>query len=392
MSGLYAHTSGALGLSHMGWPLDLRFRTSVDDLNTGGYATILSGINHERHPRTDRYERDLSRTWDDWKLPRAVDNALAALATRDTTRPFYLNIGTQEPHSCTWADVGSRIPEMPACWPGWLPPEMPATPALESAFRRFAAVVLFLDSEFGRLLDGVAELGLTESTLVVFTTDHGVGGPRGKGSLYGLGTEIALLMRQPGQLKPGDIREMPLSNVNFRATLAEAAGLAADCDGKSFWRYAVDGEPNPEAAIFLERNFHGEKPWRTEEDYLDCYDPIRAVRTPNHLYIRNFEPGAKPQEPKHAAKPLGSQEWDHWNESWELPAGTRPPEELYALAADPLEMKNVADDPTQAATLADLRKSLTTWMGETGDFLPDNPPPRPSATGWGPDWPADRMN
>lgn len=389
MSGLYAHTSGAIGLSHMGWPLDLRLRTSVDDFNAAGYETILSGINHERLPRTDRYQQDLSRTWDDWKLPRAVDNALSALANRDASRPFYLNVATQEPHSCTWAEVGCRIPELTLKWPNWLPPGMPSTPALQSAFRRFAAAVVYLDGEFGRLIDGLTKLKLAENTLVIFTTDHGMAGPRGKGSLYGLGTEIALLMRQPGVLPAGESRSDPVSNVSFRATLAEAAGLIAECQGQSFWRYALGDDPRTEPAIFLERNFHGEKPWRFETDYVDCYDPIRAVRTVEHLYIRNFAPREKPHEPGLNAEPFGPQAWDYWNESWKLPTATRKCEELYDLRTDPLETSNIADDPAAATVLGNMRSAQEIWMSETADFVPGEPPQRPRVPGWGVGWPVE---
>ena len=389
MSGAYPHQTGALGLSHMGWPLPLSHSTTVDDFNAGGYQTILSGINHERHPRTDRYEVDMTREWDDWKLPRAVDNALAALRARDASRPFYLNIGTQEPHACIWKDVGGRIPPMPETWSGWTPPGMPRTPALEAAFRRFAAAVVFLDNEFGRLLRGLEELGLADNTLIVFTTDHGMAGPRGKGSLYGLGTEIALLMRLPCGADAGTTRCFPVSNVGFRATLAEAACIETDDTpvGPSFWPAARGQGSPPEDAVFLSRNFHGEKPWRAEPDYIDCYDPIRAVRTGTHLYIRNFRPEAKPPEPLSGVAWLPDQDPKQWATSWTLPTQSRPEEELYLLAEDPLELHNVAADPAQAATLATLRSRLDAWMSATGDFLPDPPPDRAEEPGWGPAWP-----
>ena len=390
MSGRYAHQTGALGLSHMGWPLPLSHATTVDDFNAAGYQTILSGINHERHPGTDRYEVDVTREWDDWKLPRAVDNALAALRARDASRPFYLNIGTQEPHACIWKDVGGRIPPMPADWPGWMPPGMPRTPALEAAFRRFAAAVVFMDAEFGRLLSGLEELGLAENTLILFTTDHGMSGPRGKGSLYGLGTEIALLMRLPGRDCAGTTYTLPVSNISFRATLAEAADIETSDTpaGASFWSAATGEGSPPEEALFLERNFHGEKPWRTEPDYIDCYDPIRAVRTATHLYLRNFRPDAKPPEPLPGAAAATVQDWANWETSWELPMRSRPEEELYLLTEDTLELHNVAADPAQADTLATLRSRLDGWMNATGDFLPDPPPVRPEEPGWGPAWPA----
>ncbi|MCC5842465.1 MAG: sulfatase-like hydrolase/transferase [Opitutales bacterium] len=390
MSGRYAHQTGALGLSHMGWPLHLRHRTTVDDFNAAGYQTILSGINHERHPRTDRYEVDMTREWDDWKLPRAVDNALAALRERDPARPFYLNIATQEPHACIWKDVGGRIPPMPPDWPGWTPPGMPLTPALEAAFRRFAAAVVFLDREFGRLLAGIAELGLADDTLIIFTTDHGMAGPRGKGSLYGLGTEIAFLMRLPDRACAGSTHSFPLSNISFRATFAEAAGIeTVDTPaGASFWPAVRGKESPPEDAIFLSRNFHGEKPWRTEDDYIDCYDPIRAVRTATHLYIRNFRPAAKPPEPLPAVGCVPDQDPKNWEVSWTLPTHSRAEEEIYLLTEDSLELCNVAHDPAHAIVLADLRSRLDSWMAATGDFLPAPPPLRHEEPGWGPNWPS----
>lgn len=390
MTGLHAHTTGAIGLSHMGWPLDMRWQTTVDDFNAAGYQTILSGINHERHPRTDRYEIDLSRDWADWKIPRAVDNAITALHSRDQTRPFYLNLATQEPHACTWEDVGDRIPAMPADWPSWMPEGMPRTPSLEAAFRRFAAAVVLLDRECGRLLGELDRLNLSENTLVVFTTDHGMSGPRGKGSLYALGTEIALLMRWPQRLPSGQLRRAPISNLGFRATLAEACGLepVSEWHGRSFWRYASEGSLAPNPTIFLERNYHGEKPWRTESDYIDCYDPQRAVRTTDFLYIRNLLPGAKPPEPHPDLIPEGPQDWSCWPSSWPLSHECRPEEEMYDLARDPLELRNVAKDPHYSRTLAELREHLARWQQETGDFPLHNPPRRPEPPGWGADWPA----
>ncbi len=389
MSGMYAHTSGALGLSHMGWPLHERWPTSIDDFNAAGYQTILSGINHERHPRSDRYEVDLNGGWEDWKLPRAVDNTLETLERRDPRRPFYLNIGTQEPHACVWEDLGGRIPALPENGTPWMPPGMIPTPALEAAFRRFAAAVVFVDAEFGRLMRGLDELGLAEDTLVVFTTDHGMSGPRGKGTLYGLGTEIALLMRLPGILPAGAVRDTPVSNLGFRATLAEAVGapMVSMPQGSSFWPYAIGHGPASDTTLYLERNFHGEKPWRTETDYVDLCDPVRAVRTATHLYVRHFHPGARPAEPLPGGDVITGLPWNRWAESWKIPDQPRPEEELFDLKLDPLELNNVAGDKAHAAVLEDLRSKLAAWMEQTRDYPPGPPPERPEPPGWGPHWP-----
>ena len=55
---------------------------------------------------------------------------------------------------------------------------------------------------------------------------------------------------------------------------------------------------------------------------------------------------------------------------------TRPLVELYDLAADPDEFRNLAASPEHAAIRAELQKKLGEWMEKTYDFLP------PSAPGW----------
>ncbi len=391
MSGEYAHRTGAIGLSHLGWPLPLDVRTTVDDFNDAGYETILSGINHERHPRTDRYAVDLSRDWDDWKVPRAVDNALDHLARREAGRPFYLNVACQEPHACTWGEVGARIPALPEDFEPWFPAGMPRTPALAAAFRRFAASAAYMDAHFGRFVDGLRRLGLLDDTMIGFTTDHGIAGPRGKGTLLGLGTEIALMIRLPGGEHGGETREQLISNVDFRATWREACGLGAagESDGRSFWPVLADAEVGHHEAIFLERNFHGEKPWRTEPKYVDCYDPTRAVRTRDHLYVRHFRPEAKPPEPLPGGiDARETDDWSEWEKSWVPPVAKRAEEELYELEGDPNEVRDVAGDAAMEGVRSELRGRLENWMRQTGDFLPNEPPFQPEALGWGSGWPA----
>lgn len=361
MSGLHAHRSGAIGLSHMGWPLDLSLSTTVDDLNAAGYQTILSGINHERHPRCDRYEVDLSHDWDDWKSDRAVDNALRALETRDLSRPFYLNLATQEPHACSWASVGDRIPALPAGTPVWSPPGMPDYPGKRDDFQRFAASIAFMDHHIGRFLDGLDALGLRDSTTVVFTTDHGMSGPRAKGTLYNLGTEIALLLRLPDGRHAGETRDTLLSNLDFRPAWCEALGLSppSNIDGTSFWP-VLDRPQHPHRhSLYLERNYHGEKLRPEDGDWTDLYDPIRAIRSLDHLYIRHYRP-------------------DAW------PGRFRASEELYDLVSDPREEHSIAS--THPDVLAHYRNELESAARDLGDFIPRPPPPRPKEPGWGPHW------
>ena len=53
-------------------------------------------------------------------------------------------------------------------------------------------------------------------------------------------------------------------------------------------------------------------------------------------------------------------------------APTRPAEELYDLAEDPFEVRNLAADPKHQAQLRKLRKRLDEWITRTNDHGPES--------------------
>ncbi len=373
LSGRYAHTTGCIGLSHMGWPLNLEETTIVDDLNMAGYETALVGVNHERHPRTDRYDIDMTESWDDWGTRQAVDKALEFIRGRDRTQPFFLNVGSQQPHASTWEHFADKAVSPDEVW---LPLWMPDTEKVRSDQAKFQAAIRYMDHHFGLFMKGLKAMGHGDDTIVVFTTDHGISGPRTKGFLYDRGTEIALMVRLPGARHGGDRRGQLIANVDYRPTWLEMLGIEAPrhVQGKSFAKAFEDPRWPGQEAIFTERNFHGEKLDPEAADWTDLLDPMRSIRTRDFHYIRNFEPGVRPCEPI----PIEG-------------AGQPPREacELYDLRHDPQELVNVANRPEYARIRRNLDERLHTWMRNTGDFLPEGPEPeRPEAPGWGPHWPS----
>ena len=116
----------------------------------------------------------------------------------------------------------------------------------------YAAMTTRLDRTVGRVLDRLKELGLEESTLVLFTSDNGpthggVGGSdsaffesagplRGlKGSLYEGGIRVPLIARWPGTIKPGGVSDLPCASYDLLPTLCELTGadLPTGVDGAS---------------------------------------------------------------------------------------------------------------------------------------------------------------
>ncbi len=85
-----------------------------------------------------------------------------------------------------------------------------------------------LDKQIGKLLDTLEECGLTEKTLVIFTSDHGemLGdhGAFGKRTYYEQSTRIPLIVSQPGTLPQGERRDQFAILQDIYATLVAAAG------------------------------------------------------------------------------------------------------------------------------------------------------------------------
>lgn len=102
----------------------------------------------------------------------------------------------------------------------------------------YAAMLEQMDSAIGRVLDALERNGLTDHTIVVFTSDNGglatsEGHPTsnlplrgGKGWLYEGGIREPWIIRAPGVTRPGSICDTPVVSTDFYPTLLELAGLS----------------------------------------------------------------------------------------------------------------------------------------------------------------------
>jgi len=112
---------------------------------------------------------------------------------------------------------------------------------LEHVHALYNAAISETDYWFGKLLDDMDDMGLTEDTLVVIVSDHGM--PLGEqGTIRKFGypiheelAHIVLMMRRPGQIPPGSRYDGLVSNVDIPETLLEAGGLAIpeEMEGRS---------------------------------------------------------------------------------------------------------------------------------------------------------------
>ena len=122
----------------------------------------------------------------------------------------------------------------------------------------YAAMLEQMDSAIGRILAALQRNGLSEKTIVVFTSDNGglstaEGSPTsnlplrgGKGWLYEGGIRVAWIIRAPGVTKEGSTCKTPVISTDFYPTLLELAGLPLDSsqhkDGTSLVPLLKGGE------------------------------------------------------------------------------------------------------------------------------------------------------
>lgn len=242
-----------------------------------------------------------------------------------------------------------------------LPPYYPRTPAILDDWAATLDAVRITDRQIGEIVERLRTEGILDETIIFFITDHGVSHGRGKQFLYDEGTHIAFVASGPG-LPKGDRRKDLIEHIDMAAMSLALAGIPLP--EKMQARDALAKDYQPRDATYSARD-------RADE----TVDHIRSVRTERWKYIRNFlpqRPYLQPNDYKdnkpclialRAAETAGQLD----DVQQLLFAPTRPPEELYDLAADPWEVRNLASDPAHAATLLELRNKLDRWMEQTND-------------------------
>ncbi len=367
-TGRWPHNNGVMGLTHarFAWDLQPEERHLAQILRDAGYATAAVGVIHETSSGFKRcgYQRHIPQP----QAVPATDAAIRLLGelAAQPDRPWFLSVGFIEPHRL-------RYPQPD--WPGALPgdcsfpgPDLQPDDALgvhvpgylrdtEGTRRELAGLqgmVRHVDAQVGRLLAAVKELGLEATTLVIFTTDHGVAMPRAKCSLYEPGVQVAFILRYPGRegWHGGRVQNEMISNIDYLPTILELLGVAipTNVQGRSF-APLLDGKPyQPRQEIFTELTYH------------DYYDPRRAIRTETHKLIVNFTTAPAFMDPSQCWRPP-SDVLTPANHA----IAYHPHIELYDLEHDPWEQRDVAQDPKYAQVRTDLLQRLHRHLVETQD-------------------------
>ena len=246
-----------------------------------------------------------------------------------------------------------------------LPPYYPDDPVMRRDWAAYLDSVRLTDKFVGDIVNRLKEEGDYEDTVVLFMTDHGISHARGKQFLYDEGLHVPLVIAGP-TIESGQVRDDLVEHIDIAALSLGLAGIEVPRYMQARDILSTDYQKRTE--IFAARD-------RCDE----TVDHIRAVRTTRYKYIRNFLPKRPHLQPNrykdgkdifialrraYAAGTL--------NETQELLfAPTRAKEELYDLAENPFEVRNLAADPKHQELLRKLRERLDAWIERTNEICPE---------------------
>lgn len=397
LSGLYAHSHGVVN-NFTEYPVKLA--SFPRQLQQAGYQTAYIGKwhmgedNDGKRPGFDHFishkgqgkyfDTEFNFNGDDRRVvPGYYTNVVTDMALdwmrQQTERPFLLMLGHKAPHSfytpepkfehafdhvpIFYPASAFQLDDKPAwfktrlnTWHGIYGPlfdfrkKFPdSRPEAVSDFaamtRAYWATLLTVDESVGRIYDALQAAGQLDNTVFVFTADNGIlNGEHGmvdKRTMHEPSIRVPLLVRYPGLTpidQPRRITDMVL-HVDLAPSLLELceAEPLAWIHGRSWVKLVRTGDPDWRTSWFYGYNYEKQFPYTPN---------VRGVRTRDWKYIRYPHGDGTPDQ--HLA-------------------------ELYHLAVDPEEKRNLIGDPRYADQVRVLQARLFRCMAETGAF-PDTMP------------------
>lgn len=379
-----------------------KYVTFPEALQNAGYFVGSTGKawgpgNYKQGGRTDN---PAGKPFSGGKKGNHVAGFESFLKQRPDDSPFCFWFGGHDAHRPYKKGSGKEVglDASTVNVPGFLPDH----PEIRDDLLDYAFEVNRFDSDVNSMLKILEESGQLKNTLVVYTSDNGMPFPRAKANCYDSGIHMPLAVSWPKQFPGGRSSDDLVSFVDLTATIYEAAEVDSPSEfpvvGTSLVKELksnAKGILNPERDhIVAGRERH------SSSRFNSLSYPMRAIRTKDWLYIRNFTPERWPAGPgekfskatydannqlitssltgPHAgyhdidACPSLSFLIQHADDSrfgryLELAVARRPEHELFHLPTDPDCLKNLAADADYQDVLQQHSERLMTVLEDTKD-------------------------
>lgn len=336
--------------------LDLEETTLAERLRNAGYATCHVGKWHlgdPGHLPTDQgFDRNLGGY--DYGQPPSYfdpysnDRLPQGIPTLPPRREGEYLADREADEAVQFIQQNKNQPFLLSYWPYEVHTPLQAKPELIAHYKEkpkteqsnavYAAMVHSMDEAVGKILSAIQELSLEKRTLIVFTSDNGgLSGPTnnaplrsGKGYPYEGGLRVPLIVSWQGQIEEGSTSDVPTSSIDLLPTICEAVDVQIqpnECDGTSLWQHIVSGG---ESAVDREALL-----WHFPHYRQNDVSPYSIIRSGDWKLIKRYE---------------------------------GPTYELFNLAEDPSEKRNLAEE--QADTVSKLDQRLIEELASMNAKIP----------------------
>jgi len=302
---------------HRGWMPGPKYLTKYDDVTMPEPPTLFDDY-ATRGTAAKKQEMTIER-----HLKRAYDLKLDPLPGKDG-----------KPGKLTW-NMKRLTPRQRKAWDAAYGPKNKAfeeaklegKDLLRWKYQRYIKdylrCIASVDDSVGRILDYLDEKGLSENTIVIYTSDQGFYlGDHGwfdKRFMYEESYRMPLLVRWPGAVKPGTVADELVLNLDFAETFLAAAGVVipGDMQGRSLLPVLAGDPPSD---------------WR-KATYYRYYEYPAVHMAHKHYGVRTDR-----------YKLIYFHDLGEW--------------ELYDLEKDPHEVDNVYGNPAYAEQVKELKATL----------------------------------
>ena len=236
-------------------------------------------------------------------LPDRLTDEAIAFIEHEHTQPFLLTLCYYTVHTPIQASVRhmeameAKAAAMELAGPAMIEERLGHT-KMHQDNAAYASMVAAMDENFGRLLRALEQQGITQETVVVFTSDNGglstLEGNReaptsnsplraGKGWCYEGGIRVPLLIGAPGLATPGHVVELPVISTDLYPTLLDLADVDPSSDipvdGKSLVPLLEGGKALHRDALY----------WHFPHYHGSAWTPGAAIREGNWKLIEFYE-------------------------------------------------------------------------------------------------------
>ncbi|MBF0198148.1 MAG: sulfatase-like hydrolase/transferase [Planctomycetes bacterium] len=370
-TGLYPHNNGILANAVKN--LKPGLKDIGDYLAPLGYALSVSGKVGCKIGKNFKKIKGVQGGANSFEDQFDLSNIKAFIQeSKQTEKPFCVYIGSVHGHH-PWnlgtpqKNGAERVP---------VPDHYVDTPVTRESLNKHAAEVTLFDEQFGEIVSMANELEITDNTILIVLSEHGIAMPRAKWSVYDKGNRSLGVIYWKGKIEAG--RKNAIAQYcDILPTLVDYAGgkVPEGIDGFSL-RPVIEGQSNIHRDFAYLANVHPTRQWAiVQDEWKLVWSPFQEDE---HLYS-NFTNKSKESSQKESYggyTKMFAHAWSEWVQTAEEDSSAKakiqhvlhPKEvELYKIDKDYNESKNLADNPEHSNLIEEMMGKLKSIVGNPSD-------------------------